>query len=366
MHGTHEEAVVLRVAREQAVLPVPHLPHIWWLKYRTHRLGLPTAQAHPHPVCEEAAILWSANMNPIRRKSARAGWALIFVIAAGIFALVASLSGDSSSSMDATHSDLAPASFSGGCNAPPGSGKLTAAQLESYERVLSGVQGSVEAVFSSQWPGRCAIGVTVRQGDFTGSSTKTNRTEFAAPHILWQAGENVWYALSFELTSGSPLPRSGRWMIVDQFFAQDLAARISGGSPPLSIEITPTGQVRIHVRGGAKPSAAASAPRNSGYFISPATRGVWHDLLIHVLWSATANGLVEVWQRRSNGTFTRAPQVSAGGPNILTVSDDVLPVYAETGIYRSLSPTTQTVYYGGLWARANRAEAESFFSSNPS
>lgn len=289
----------------------------------------------------------------------------IAAIVVGSVVLVGFLSNHSSGTTTASGSS-APASFSGGCKVPAGSGTLDANELGSYEYILSGAQGSVQALPISQDPGHCAIAVTVRQGDFMGDSTVTNRTEFTGPRTLWRSGQNVWYALSFELPSGSPLPRTGGWMLVDQFFAQDSTTGISGGSPPIALEITPKGQIRVHVRGGAKSSADASAPRNHGYFVSSVRRGVWHDLLIHVRWLTATEGFVGVWQRASNGTFTNSPQVSASGPNILTVGGDVLPVYAETGIYRSVSPATQTVYYGGLWARADRAEAEAFFSSNPS
>jgi len=321
------------------------------------------------------------DMRRVRQKSGQISLSLIAAAVIVLIALGGYYSGDSSPTREfsssymasanssgttnSASSSVAPANFSGGCVSPSGLGELTAGQLGSYENILTGLQGSVEAVPNSQWPGRCAISVTVRQGDFTRTSIKTNRTEFAAPHTLWHSGESVWYALSFELASGSPLPRAGGWMLVDQFFAQNIPGGISGGSPPLSFEITPRGQIRMHVRGGVKSRGDESAPRNNSYFISPVRRGVWHDLLIHVRWSTTGSGLVGVWQRASNGAFTTAPQVSAGGPNVLTVSGSVLPVYAETGIYRSISPQDQTVDYGGLWARADRAEAEAFFSGNP-
>jgi hypothetical protein len=320
-------------------------------------------------------------MRHMRGKSGQISLSLIAAAAIALIALGGYYSSHSSPAREPTSGDLAsassagtrgfassvvaPASFTGGCVGPSGSSGLTAGQLGSYEYILTGLQGSVEAVPNSQLPGRCAISVTVRQGDFTRTSAKTNRTEFAAPHTLWYSGESVWYALSFELAPGSPLPRAGGWMLVDQFFAQNIPAGISGGSPPLSFEITSNGQIRMHVRGGAKSRGAESAPRNNSYFISPVRRGVWHDLLIHVRWSTTDSGLVGVWQRASNGAFTTAPLVSVGGPNVLTVSGSVLPVYAETGIYRSASPQDQTVDYGGLWARADRAEAEAFFSENP-
>jgi hypothetical protein len=306
------------------------------------------------------------DMTGMRQKSTRVSWALASVVALGLFASIGALLDFSLSKTNSASGSLTLASFSGSCEASAASGKLTRTQLGSYERLLLGKGGAIEAVVNPRWPGQCAIGATVRQGDFTGGSTTTNRTEFTAPRTLWHSGQSVWYAMSFDLTASSPLPRRGGWMLVHQFFAQDMTMGISGGSPPFAFEITPKGQIRVHVRGGAKSSATAWAPVNHSHFVAPVTRGTWHDLLIHIRWSDTSSGLIQIWQRGSNGAFTSAPQVSISGPNILTVSGDVLPVYAETGIYRSISPTTQTVYYGGLWARADRAEAEPFFASNPS
>ncbi len=223
----------------------------------------------------------------------------------------------------------------------------------------------MQALWSSGWP-RCAIAVTDRGSDYVGTTEKTNRTEVSAPHKAWRNGESVWYALSFRMTADSPLPRLGAWMVVDQFFAQDLAARISGGSPPVSIEITSSGQVRLHIRAGAKSGPLAEAPLNHSYWLSAVNRGSWHDLLMHVIWSTGVNGLVKVWQRTAAGAFPLDPQALVPGPNLLTVAGDVLPVYAETGIYRSSASTVQTVDFGGLWARPSRAEAERFFSQNPS
>lgn len=255
-----------------------------------------------------------------------------------------------------------PASFSGGCATIQTSGDLDASQLGSYNQLLIQAPERLQATTDPSWGAGCAIRVEVHEGDVDSGST--DRAEFAGNKVLSNNGEEVWYAMSFMLDLDSPLPLPGQWMIVDQFFAQNIAERLSGGSPPLSIEVTPSGQARIYVRGGIKTSAAAPAPRENSYFLAPASPGVWHELLFHVKWSTGADGLVEVWQRASDGSFTSTPQISVSGPNVLSVAGDALPVYAETGIYRSRSAAVQVVYYGGLWARQERAEAEAFFPSS--
>lgn len=263
----------------------------------------------------------------------------------------------------ATHAAGAtPVSFTGGCDTTQTSGDLGAGKLGSYDKLLIQAPERLQATVAPSWNGHCAMRFEVHQGDV--DSNQTDRAEVAGNRLVWNSGEEVWYSLSFMLTPEDPLPSTGQWMLVDQFFAQDARDQISGGSPPLALEVTATKQVRIFVRGGAKASADDRVARENSYLLAPASEGVWHEVLIHVRWSTEANGLVEAWQRTPNGSFTSEPQVSANGPNILTVAGHVLPVYVETGIYRSRSAATQVVYYGGVWARPQRSEAEAFFSSS--
>ena len=146
-------------------------------------------------------------------------------------------------------------------------------------------------------------------------------------------------------------------MLVHEFFAQDIPAGISGGSPPFAIEITPAGKIIVHVRGGVKASPDNAAPRDRQAYVALATPGVWHSLLIHIKWSTSSNGLVEVWHRQGGHPFPHTPQAYVTGPDVLTVAGDVLPVYAATGIYRSHTTTDQVAYYAGLTAGPTRTSA---------
>jgi hypothetical protein len=254
-----------------------------------------------------------------------------------------------------------PVSFSGGCDTTQTSGNLEAGKLGSYDKLLIQAPERLQATVDPSWDGRCAMRFEVHQGDV--DSNQTDRAEVAGNRLLWSSGEEVWYSISFMLTPEDPLPSAGQWMLVDQFFAQDTQEQTSGGSPPLALEVTSSKQVRVFIRGGAKASADDRVSRENSYLLAPADPGTWHEVLLHVRWSTEANGMVEAWQRTANGSFTSEPQVSAPGPNILTVAGHVLPVYVETGIYRSRSAATQVVYYGGVWARPWRGEAEAFFPS---
>jgi hypothetical protein len=248
-------------------------------------------------------------------------------------------------------------SFSGGCVKQ--SGNLGAAELSGYNWLSLQEPNRLQATVSPSWNGGCAIRVEAREGDF--DSNATDRAEISGTHTVWSAGQEVWYSMSFMLAAGSPMPPSSGWMLVHQFYAQDRTRWISGGSPPLSLEVQTPGGIYLKVRGGAKASEGTNAPRNSQYRLGEAAPGTWHELLFHVRWSVGSEGLVEVWQRQTGQPFSSSPEVVATGPNVLTVAGDVLPVYAETGVYRSRVSTAQVVDYGGLWARPTRVAAEGFF-----
>ncbi len=252
-----------------------------------------------------------------------------------------------------------PVSFSGGCDTTQTSGSLSASKIGDYNRLLIASSERLRATVTPAWHGRCAMRVEVHDGDF--DANNTDRAEVAGDRLLWSNGQEVWYSISFMLAPKYPLPSTGQWMVVDQFFAQNLQQQVSGGAPPLAFEITPTKELRVFVRGGAKAVSTDRAPRESSYLLSSASPGVWHEVLLHVRWSTEANGLVEAWQRKGDGSFSEKPQVYATGPNVLTVAGHVLPVYVETGIYRSRSTPDQVVYYGGVWGRPARSEAEAFF-----
>jgi len=188
----------------------------------------------------------------------------------------------------------------------------------------------------------------------------TNRSEISRPQVLWRSGQTKWYALSLLLGRRHPWPGRGGWMIVTQFFAEDVHHGLSGGSPPVAIEVTSSGHLVLDIRGGRKVAPTAAAPLSAEYDLGTATSGVWHDLLLRVTWSTDAAGRVEAWQRTRGQRFTRTPQVDARGPNVLTVAGDVLPVYAEVGIYRSSARFPQVTYFGGLGAFASRRGADAF------
>ncbi len=281
--------------------------------------------------------------------------ATILLVIVGLALIAASYLGSGSSR------DFSPAaSFVGDCRSPTGVGDLAVSQLGSYNHELIQAPDRLQAVRAPTFAGSCSIRVQVDPGDI--DSNQTDRAEITGTSTRWHNGEDVWYSLVFMLARGDPLPPMGGWMLVHQFFAQDPVRDVEGGAPPFAIEITSSGEIAADVRGGVKPTAYAPAPRDSVYYIARAPAGVWQILLIHIKWSTGPHGLVNIWYSRAGRPFTATPQVSTSGPNVLTVDGDVLPVYAETGIYRSRMNAIQTVYYAGLTAKPTRRATVAFWA----
>jgi hypothetical protein len=251
------------------------------------------------------------------------------------------------------------AEFTGDWDALAGPGEIPLGELVGYDHALLADPSRVQAVSGPTRRPSFSARFEVRNGDY--DTQWSDRSELTATKTLWREGNEIWYSTSILLPSSSPLPPAGGWMLVAQWFAQDIPAGVSGGSPPLAIEVTPAGNFLLDVRGGPKATADELAPRNDGYLLGDAAPDVWHDFLIHAKWSSGSDGLVEAWEREAGGRWTADPQVSAAGPNVLTVAGHVLPTYSEVGIYRPRRLETQVVYNAGMWARRSRVDAERFF-----
>jgi hypothetical protein len=126
--------------------------------------------------------------------------------------------------------------------------------------------------------------------------------------------------------------------------------------------VTPSGNFLLTVRGGAKSSDGARAPRDVGHAIAPVARGEWHDFLLHIRLATDSSGIVEVWHRIAGGSFPAAPNTLDTGVNVLTVAGVDQNVYPETGYYRSTDARPAILYSSGMWIRSTRAEAEAYFN----
>jgi polysaccharide lyase-like protein len=221
----------------------------------------------------------------------------------------------------------------------------------------------------SRHEGQLCYRFETRMGDTNGGNGATgdDRTEFTGASegdiggpFLFHDGDEAWMARSVMFPEGFPVPTG--FFVFGQMFADDLAGH-AGGSPPFAFEMSPNRQMTITVRGGVKALATDAAPFSTSGAIGWATPGVWHDILLHVKWSTSGAGILEVWHREAGAAWADVPEYSLTAlTNILTVGGFVLPMYPEVGIYRASMAATQVYYDKGLQIFADRTSAEASFA----
>jgi hypothetical protein len=197
----------------------------------------------------------------------------------------------------------------------------------------------------------------VRQSDFNNNGV-SDRTEFTAPGITYVPGQDFWIASAIRLDPTFPSITGTVWQLLWQFFGE--TGGTSTGSPPLALEVD-NDQLHLTVRGGAKALPIDDAPLERGHQIAPATKGVWHELLVHPVFATDTSGSVEVFHRERGGVFPASPQVVDHGINVLTVGGVEQWLYPEFGQYRATRPEVGIAYYGGVRIRNARVDAEALF-----
>ena len=165
--------------------------------------------------------------------------------------------------------------------------------------------------------GQYALQATVEPGDLVENGARAEVDYTAdAP----QEGDVRYYHWQ------TYFPENYQTMNVWQIFTQ-WHQYVTGGSPPLAIMVW-NNQIKI-------------GNENDVYFwTGPLTVGVWHDFIVHVVWSTgSTNGGVEMW---------------VDGQHVLPFYNvqTLFPndtIYLKQGLYRSQSITwAQTVYHAGM------------------
>lgn len=237
-------------------------------------------------------------------------------------------------------------------------GNATTATLADYTNKLTEANDRLQFVSTPTYGSsglvlRCEI----HQDDHNHNGVN-ERTEFTAPGITYTPGQDFWIASAIRLDPTFPSVMDPLWQLLWQFFGETGGS--STGSPPLALEIS-NDVLRLTVRGGVKAVSTDDAPREIGHNIAPATKDVWHELLVHPVFSTGSDGSVEVFHRERGGTFPRVPQVTDNGMNVLTVGGAEQWLYPEFGQYRATRPEIGIAYYGAVRIRSTRADAEAVF-----
>jgi hypothetical protein len=96
------------------------------------------------------------------------------------------------------------------------------------------------------------------------------------------------------------------------------------------------------------------------------TLGVWHDLLVHVVWTTKgAEALYEGWHRRRGGTWLQTVNYAPGQPSVqwtdgrdASATDTTIDKF---GLYRGANSLPISIWHDNICVATTRAAAESCF-----
>lgn len=188
--------------------------------------------------------------------------------------------------------------------------QYSGAQMVSADRL--------QVVTSPVAEGRYALKATVKQGDDPINSSG-NRNE-----LVYQGNESSGseYYYRWQVMFAPDFPSVRTWQIFTQWHHDGCC-----GSPPVQFFVYGE-EIRLTLADSVTP------------WSMPLTRGVWHEFIFHVKWSADPKvGFVELWHNREKVLPKRNVATMYAGMN----------VYLKLGLYRSDTVTqTGVVYHDGF------------------
>jgi MYXO-CTERM domain-containing protein len=188
--------------------------------------------------------------------------------------------------------------------------QYTSAQMVSADRL--------QVVTSPVTQGRYALKATVKQGDDPINSSG-NRNELVHD-VRETSGSEYYYRWSVMFAPDFPSART--WQVFTQWHHDG-----SSGSPPVEFFVYGE-EIRLTMNDSVTP------------WSMPLTRGVWHEFIFHVKWSADPKvGFIELWHNREQVLAKRNMATMYAGYN----------VYLKLGLYRSDTVSqTGVVYHDGF------------------
>jgi hypothetical protein len=184
----------------------------------------------------------------------------------------------------------------------------------------------LQVVTSPVGEGRYALKATVKQGDDPINSSG-NRNE-----LVYQSNEAAGseYYYRWKVMFAPDFPSVNTWQVFTQWHHDGCC-----GSPPVEFFVYGE-QIRLTITDSVTP------------WSMPLTRGVWHEFIFHVKWSADpAVGFVELWHNREKVLARRTLATMYAGSK----------VYLKLGLYRSDTVTqTGVVYHDGFIQATQQAD----------
>ena len=154
----------------------------------------------------------------------------------------------------------------------------------------------MQIVTSPVRQGKYAARLTVHDGDQF-LNTSGERVQFDRPGPSEQEGDKYWYAWSTLFPEGWQAPED--WQVIFDWHASADYSRIC---QPLQLEINNNNTVAAKMLAGDVTgyrcfSGSGTAVSQSETIIDRITTGIWNDFVIHVRWTTSENGLIEIWHK---------------------------------------------------------------------
>jgi len=234
----------------------------------------------------------------------------------------------------------------------------SAPQYNAAERSLS---EQFEIVTDPVRQGKYAAKTTVHDGDEF-RDTGGERCDLSRPlrqDAVEVEGRDFWYAWSTMFSEDwQPLTPPDDWLvIIDWHSTYDDVCQL------LQIELDGNNALRAKMLTGDVTgyecfSGPGTAYKHEEVIVEKITPGKWNDFIIHVYWTTSENGIVEIWHKlEGDAAFTKVMDVS-GVPTLQYMGDPerFRAPYLKLAHYRSASQTHTTVLYHDGFRQSLTAE----------
>jgi len=186
---------------------------------------------------------------------------------------------------------------------------------------IDGLASRLTIVSSPVRQGSHSLRVELRSGDFASNG---NRNELVRD-VPETEGMDRYYAWSTLFDANYPI--QSKWQVFTQWHHSGCC-----GSPPLEFDVN-----------GQTLGLERNPPNNSGtieLWSTPLVRGVWHDFVLHVIWSSNPDlGFIELWYDGQKVIAGKAFQTLFPG----------MVNYLKQGLYRDSSISqVGIVYHDGM------------------
>jgi hypothetical protein len=196
---------------------------------------------------------------------------------------------------------------------------------------------NVEFVSDPVYEGNASLRFTVKPGEKVNGGSRAELVLINSDPICSEA----WYRWRFLVPENYLDKSSARWQLMGQWHDQpdwrkgETWKTYPGHSPMVGLYYgTIANQSGIALHYGIN-----KVNNYTGYVLI--SKGVWNEVLIHVLWSQSNEGFIEAWINNQSLTPFNGENYRFYGPNMYNQA----PAYLKLGLYRDPYITTENSFY---------------------